>query len=76
MVYCGSDAVILRMIQPQLNLCAAHLHHLMFHVGACFQPDSADLTQWYRLLSFMVNGYATVMLWHFGASTTEALQNC
>lgn len=56
MVCCGSEAVILRVIRPQLNLCARHLHHLMFISAARLKPDSADLAQSRRSLSLGVNG--------------------
>lgn len=52
MVHGGSEAVI----QPQLNLCARHLHHLMFISAARLMADSADLAQSQRSLSLAVNG--------------------
>lgn len=56
MVYGGSEAVIPMVIQPQLNLCARHLHHLMFISAARLEADSADLAQSQRSLSLAVNG--------------------
>lgn len=64
MVYCGSEAVIPMVIQPQLNLCARHLHHLMFISAARLEADSADLAQSQRSLSLAVNG-----LWQHSLST-------
>lgn len=64
MVYGGSEAVIPMVIQPQLNLCAPHLHHLMFICAARLEADSADLAQSQRSLSLAVNG-----LWQRHLST-------
>lgn len=65
MVRCGWEAIIPRMIQPQLNLCAARLDHLMFITVAWAYCSLSLRVKAFLLCSF---GVWTWYIWGTGVS--------